>query len=301
MPQLKKEKRFDAARLDLGLQFVIMGLFKKMAIADRVAALVDPVYDDPLKYSTAGIWVAVFAYSLQIYCDFSGYSDIAIGTAHMLGFKLPENFNMPYISRNISEFWRRWHISLSTWLRDYVFISLGGSRGTEIMTAVTLMATMTLCGLWHGANWTFVVWGMAQGAIMVVHRWFRLFCEQRPAWERALDTVWGAALRIAVTFMAVTLSWVIFRSQDFAKAGLVFRALFSQQQGVMVRQPIGPSSLVFAFIVVAVSHVAAAYGFPKRFSTDFNPFLRGLAYAIVMVMTYFMASNSAKPFIYFQF
>ena len=132
LPQLKREKKFSWARFDLGLQYVLMGLFKKMAIADRMSYLVDPVYQSPGQFSTGAVWVAVVAYSLQVYGDFSGYSDIALGTAHMLGFKLPENFNMPYMARNIAEFWRRWHISLSTWLRDYVFIPLGGSKGTYL-------------------------------------------------------------------------------------------------------------------------------------------------------------------------
>ena len=189
----------------------------------------------------------------QIYCDFSGYSDIAIGTAHMLGFKLPENFNMPYLSENISEFWRRWHISLSTWLRDYVFISLGGSRGTELKTAVTLMTTFVLCGLWHGAKWMCVAWGAAHGAMMIAHRLFRLFCKTRPGWKAALETGWGTALRAAATYGAVSLGWVIFRAQNFSEAGGVFRALFIPQRGVMVRDPVGPWSLVFAFVVVAAS------------------------------------------------
>lgn len=301
LPQLKREKRFDAARFDLGLQFVIMGLFKKMAIADRLAGLVDPVYDNPGDFSSAGTWVAVLAYSLQIYCDFSGYSDIAIGTAHMLGFKLPENFNMPYLSKNVAEFWRRWHISLSTWLRDYVFISLGGSRGTEIMTAVTLMTTMSLCGLWHGAKWTFVAWGVAQGLLMIAHRAFRLFCKRHAAWNSWLETVPGGALRMAITFMATTLSWVIFRSQDFAKAGAVFHALFLPQDGMMIRHPIGPWSLIFAYALVAVSHIAAETDMWKKMSSALNPFARGLAYATVLVMILLMAPNTAKPFIYFQF
>ncbi len=170
LPQLKRTKRFDWARIELGVQYVVLGLFKKVAIADRMACLVDPVYASPEKYSTSAVWVAVLAYSLQIYCDFSGYSDIAIGTAHMLGFKLPENFNMPYLARNIGDFWRRWHISLSTWLRDYVFIQLGGSRGTLLKTAFTIMMTFALCGLWHGARWTFVAWGAIQGGLSVAHR-----------------------------------------------------------------------------------------------------------------------------------
>ncbi len=208
---------------------------------------------------------------------------------------------MPYLSKNISEFWRRWHISLSTWLRDYVFISLGGSRGTEIMTAVTLMTTMSLCGLWHGANWTFVAWGVAQGLIMVAHRVFRLFCEGRTALEAWLETALGAALRVTVTFLAVTFSWVIFRAQNFEKAGAIFHALILPHKGVMVRNPIGPKSLVFVYAVVVISHIAAETGLWKKWSPRLKPVARGFAYAVVIVMICVMAPSSAKPFIYFQF
>ena len=301
LPQAARVKRFDGARLDLGFQYVLMGLFKKIAIADRMACLSDPVYSAPGSYSTGAVWIAVIAYSLQIYCDFSGYSDIAVGTAHMLGFKLPENFNMPYLSKNISEFWRRWHISLSTWLRDYVFISLGGSRGTETATALTLMTTMTICGLWHGANWTFVVWGMVQGVLMIAHRQFRNFCKATPAWQAAMESVWGGALRTGVTFVTVTLAWVIFRSPTFATAGAVFHGLFSHQKGIMVRSPVGPWSLVLALAIVVAAHAAACSPRWKKSAATWSPPLRGTLYAIVVVAMFLMATNSAKPFIYFQF
>ena len=124
-----------------------------------MAILVDPILADPGGYRVEGVWMGVIGYALQIYCDFSGYSDMALGTAHLLGYRLAENFNMPYLSRNISEFWRRWHISLSSWLRDYLFIPLGGSRGSAWMIGRNLMITMILGGLWHGASWNFVVWG----------------------------------------------------------------------------------------------------------------------------------------------
>ena len=239
LPQLRREKRFDWARFDLGLQYVLLGLVKKMAIADRMSFLVDPVYDHPGQYTTSAVWVAVIAYSLQVYCDFSGYSDIALGTAHMLGFKLPVNFDQPYMSRNIAEFWRRWHISLSTWLRDYVFISMGGSRGTELKTAFTLMTTMMLCGLWHGAKWTFVIFGVAQGLMLLVQRWFRLFCKARPEWKARMETGAATVLCIMFTYFMFTLSLVIFRGPDFSKIPAIYHGLFIPQHGIMVRDPGG--------------------------------------------------------------
>ena len=301
LPQLEREKRFDVARFDLGLQYVLMGLFKKMAIADRMAWLVDPVYGNPGQYATGAAWMAVIAYSLQVYCDFSGYSDIAMGTAHMLGFKLPVNFDMPYASRNIAEFWRRWHISLSTWLRDYVFISLGGSKGTEFTTAVILMATMTLCGLWHGAKWTFVGFGVVQGLMMITHRWFRKFTKVRPAWKTPLETGWGTAARILFTYWTFIVSLVIFRATDYTKVGAMYRALFVPQHGWTVRDPVGPWSLVLALALVVVSHAAALTGLWEKILAALTPQVRGIAYAVFAVSIFFMATESNKAFIYFQF
>ena len=143
----------------------MLGLFKKMVIADRMALLVDPVFANPGQFETSVVWMAAIAYSIQIYCDFSGYSDIALGTARVLGYRLMMNFNMPYAAKNITDFWRRWHISLSTWIRDYIYIPLGGNRGSVLRGSVNVLITFTLCGLWHGANWTFVVWGALNGAL----------------------------------------------------------------------------------------------------------------------------------------
>jgi alginate O-acetyltransferase complex protein AlgI len=301
LPQLGREKRFDVARFDLGLQYVLMGLFKKMAIADRMGWLVDPVYAYPARYTTGAVWIAVIAYSLQVYCDFSGYSDIAIGTAHMLGFKLPVNFDMPYMSRNISEFWRRWHISLSTWLRDYVFISMGGSRGTELKTAFTLMVTMVLCGLWHGANWTFVSFGVAQGLMLLVQRGFRLFCKARPRWKAFMETGGATVWSILFTYWMFVLSLVLFRGPDFSKIAAIYRALFVPQHGVMVRDPVGPMSLAFTFTMVAIAHVTVESGLWKKMSARFSPPVWGLIYLLIVGAICMLVTPSVNKFIYFQF
>src|SRR2546423_5301358 len=155
-----------------------------------------PVETQPRLYSSYATWAATIAYALQIYCDFSGYSDMALGTAHMLGYKLAQNFNMPYGAVNISEFWRRWHISLSTWLRDYLFIPLGGSRGGTWQTCRNLLLTMTLGGLWHGASWTFVAWGVLHGLLLVGHRFFQAACRARPRLDRLLRPEPGTAARV---------------------------------------------------------------------------------------------------------
>src|SRR5262249_53393180 len=148
-----------------------------------------PVFANPSAYGSPAVWLATLAYALQIYCDFSGYTDMALGSAHLLGYKLAKNFNMPYLAANIADFWRRWHISLSTWLRDYLFIPLGGGRGTDWQPSRNLLATMALGGLWHGANWTFVAWGLLHGTLLVVHRGFQRACKPRPWLDGACQSL----------------------------------------------------------------------------------------------------------------
>jgi len=210
-PQLHRRKRFSWVRLEAGVRLFVLGLFKKAVLADWMAPLVDPVFADPGAYSTPALWLATLAYAVQIYGDFSGYSDMAIGLAHMLGFKLPANFRQPYLATSITEFWRRWHVSLSTWLRDYLYIPLGGSRHGAWITCRALLATMLLGGLWHGASWTFVLWGLYHGVLLVVARVVPV-----PGW---LAGRWLAPARAALTFLVVCVGWVLFRSPSFAAAG----------------------------------------------------------------------------------
>ena len=302
LPQLRREKRLDLGRFNLGLQYVLMGLFKKMAIADRMALLADPVFESPGQYSTGAVWIAVLAYTLQIYGDFSGYSDIAIGTAHMLGFKLPENFNMPYFARNITEFWQRWHISLSTWLRDYLFLSLGGSRKSRTKMSINLMITMTLCGLWHGANWTFVIFGVSQGVMQLIHHRFRDFCKPRAKLKNFLQTGPGVALRIAVTYLCVALfTMFLFRAPNFHVEGEVFYRLFTLQGGEMVKYPITYVSFLAAFALVLAAHLAVERGTWQKIQPRLAPFAWGLAYAAMVIMACMLTPEGKKAFIYFQF
>ena len=208
----------------LGAQYFLIGMFKKMVIADRMAMFSDPVFANPNQYGAVAVWVAMIAYALQIYCDFSGYSDMALGTAHMLGYKLVKNFDLPYLAANVSEFWHRWHISLSTWLRDYVYIPLGGNRNSECprcngwLTSRNLLVTMTLGGLWHGAAWTFVLWGVLHGVFLMVHRSFAALCKRAPLLDRAFQSWVGTVLRIATTFLCVCVAWVFFRAPSLREA-----------------------------------------------------------------------------------
>lgn len=297
LPQMRRITRFSPRRFRLGMEYVLMGLFKKMVIADNMALQSDPVFADPQKYFTGAMWIALVAYSLQIYCDFSGYSDIAVGLAHMLGFRLPRNFNLPYIARNISEFWRRWHISLSTWLRDYVFISLGGSRGSKARTAFTLMSTMALCGLWHGAKWTFVAFGVMHGLFMVIHR----LAHARAGFAASLQSAPGIAMRVGLTWLAVAMGWVVFRAQDFGTAAEFFHRLFTLQRGVMVRHPVAPSDMLFPLATVGIAHWCALHGRWRKINERLSPVQWGFVYATLALLTALISPTTQKGFIYFQF
>jgi alginate O-acetyltransferase complex protein AlgI len=299
LPQIHRRKHWDWPRLQLGVQFFLMGLFKKQAIADRMALFVDPVFANPNYYCSSAVWVATLAYALQIYCDFSGYSDMALGTAHMLGYKLAQNFNMPYGAVNISEFWRRWHISLSSWLRDYLFIPLGGSRGGTWQTYRNLLITMTLGGLWHGANWTFVVWGVLHGLLLIAHRAGRDFCERRP-WLDRLTTTWPAAvLGIVGTFLCVSLCWVFFRAPTFATAAAVLARLVLPHKGMPPQLPC--ASLWWTVLFVVVCHVLAQTKAWKWLVVRLPAPVLGLGYAVALTLALVLAPDSGKAFIYFQF
>jgi alginate O-acetyltransferase complex protein AlgI len=299
LPQIHRRKHWSWPRMQLGVQYVLMGLFKKLAIADRMAQFVDPVFKDPAAYGSGAVWLAMLAYALQIYCDFSGYTDMALGCAHMVGYKLAQNFNMPYLAANVSEFWRRWHISLSTWLRDYLFIPLGGSRGTNWQTCRNLMITMTLGGLWHGANWTFVVWGVLHGLYLVVHRSFRTMCQGRPRLDWLLQTFPGTALRMAATFLCVCLGWVFFRSQTFGEAALVLKRLTVPFHGLP--SPLHYHSFWYTVAAVVLCHALAHRGLWNRISVRLPAPVMGFGYALVLTLALLLAPDTGKTFIYFQF
>jgi alginate O-acetyltransferase complex protein AlgI len=299
LPQVHRRKRWDWPRLQLGAQFFLMGLFKKLAIADRMALFADPVFKNPAEYGSGAVWMAVLAYALQIYCDFSGYTDMALGAAHALGYKLAQNFNMPYLACNPSEFWRRWHISLSSWLRDYLFIPLGGSRGTKWQTYRNLMVTMTLGGLWHGANWTFVAWGVLHGGLLIGHRVFQDWCKPRPRLDGLLQTIPGTALRMSTTFLLVCIGWVFFRAQTFGDAWEVLRRMAVPHDGRVA--DLAGQGLWWTVVVVVIAHVVGASGLWQRWSPRVPAPIMGLGYATLLTLALVLAPTGGQAFIYFQF
>jgi len=298
LKQTRRPKRWNWVRMQVGVQLFLMGVFKKMAIADRMAVFCDPIFNEPDKYNTGAVWMAVLAYAIRIYCDFSGYSDMAVGLAHLLGYKLTNNFNMPYLAANVTEFWRRWHISLSTWLRDYLFIPLGGSRGGRWATHRNLLITMALGGLWHGAAWSYLLWGVAHGLMLVAHKQFKDFAVARPRLDAALQTTVGTGLRIFLTFFCVTMCWVLFQP-DFGKALAMYERLFSLQLGQAL--PLHNRSLWYTAAFVLGCHLFVSYGWWQRVYNRAPAPVLGVGYAVCLCVAMVLAPDAGSSFIYFRF
>lgn len=298
VPQLDQRpdpRYLDAAR---ALRLIVRGLFKKVVIASFVAAaIVDPVFAVPGAHSSLEVLFAVYGYAVQIYADFSGYTDIAIGSALLLGIRFPRNFDRPYAARSLREFWRRWHITLSRWLRDYVYVPLGGNRGPVRRVQRNLMITMVLGGLWHGASWTFVVWGAVHGAALAVERWWAA----RPVGDPGggVPRPPRPFLRWLVTFHVVCLAWIFFRAESFSVAGeLLVRLLVGW----------GPAPLVTPLVVVVIAGAVAAQfapaGIGQRVQVGLSrmgPVPQGAALGVALFVIDALGPPGVPPFIYFQF
>lgn len=298
LPQLERIRRWDWLRMQLGLQYLVMGLVKKVAVADRLAVFADPVFADPSLYHTGALWAATLAFTIQVYADFSGYSDMAIGLGHLLGFKLPKNFDLPFLARNFREFWGRWHITLSTWLRDYVYIPLGGNRASGRRDDLNLLLTMTLCGLWHGANWNFVVFGVLHGGLLVVNRRFRRATESLPRLRRWLDGAAGNALCVSLTFVTFGLTAVIFRNPSLGQGLTMLQRMFLMSSGL--GNPMNDRALWYTVIFVAACQAVAALRLHERI--DRLPgFVQGFAYASSVTLALMLHPELGQAFVYFQF
>jgi alginate O-acetyltransferase complex protein AlgI len=297
IPQIdtpRNPRRVDTSR---AFYLIATGLFKKVVIANYLASsIVDEVFGAPGQHSSLEILIAVYAYAVQIYADFSGYTDIAIGIALLLGFTFPQNFDSPYAAVSVQDFWRRWHMTLSRWLRDYVYIPLGGNRGGTILTYRNLMLTMLIGGLWHGAAWTFVVWGGLHGAALVHERWR----SDRRGGPAPAVTGWGRWRARLVTFHFVCFAWIFFRSDSFAAAWDMIEGLFTQWGE--------PSPLVTSGVLLAIAVGIGSQYLPARFPrlvmARFSrlPVLgQATVLALSLMLTSVMGPEGVAPFIYFQF
>jgi alginate O-acetyltransferase complex protein AlgI len=301
LPQLRRRKRWSWPRCQLAVEYFLLGVLKKVVVADQLAIYADPVFASPADFGTSANWLALLAFTLQVYCDISGYSDMAVGLAHLLGFKLARNFDMPYVATSMGDYWRRDHISLSSWLRDYLFIPLGGSRGTGWQTSRNLMITMTLGGLWHGASWNFVLWGGLHGALLSVNRAFRSFCTARPRLDAFLATTPGTALCRALTFFCVLQGFVLFRAVEFGTAMTMLSQLWTPAAGEGVYHPFGTRFLAWVLVGSVLFHVAGYRGWWTWARTRLPAPLLGGGCALLLVLCMAMAPMDVRPFIYFQF
>jgi len=296
LPQLRTHDhrpRWENVRR--GLEPFLRGFVKKTLFADSLAGLVDPVFAHPAAFAPLSVWLAVLAYAGQIYYDFSGYTDMATGCGRMFGFEFPVNFRHPYIARSITEFWHRWHMTLSTWLRDYLYIPLGGNRRGPGRTYVNLALTMLLGGLWHGANWTFVVWGAWHGAGLAIDK-LRLARRGRP--EAAGASPWESLLGWGGTFLFVLVGWVFFRAQDFPTAATVLRKMaFLDTVGSHWFQV----QAVAVLAVGAALHVAVAARRERELLPRLGDPLHWAFALIAIVLVLLFSPFSTNPFIYFQF
>lgn len=298
LPQFEKPRVFDEQRAVDGLRQILWGLFKKVAVADTAALLVDEVFANPTNFSGISLALAAVFFAVQIYGDFSGYSDIAIGTGRLLGIDLMRNFAYPYFSRDIAEFWRRWHISLSSWFRDYLYIPLGGSRGSRSSALRNILIIFVVSGFWHGANWTFVVWGALNALYFVP-----LFLAGQNRvnvgpiadgrWLPSPSEAWG----IARTFALTTLAWILFRSESIADAGMYLQHIFTSPTEGALR--ISTSGAALAGIMFAVEwvHRDREHGLEIQ---DLHPWVRRGAYLALIGLVVSFA-GAERPFIYFQF
>lgn len=291
LPQILNRRSWDNNLFKEGILQISVGFFRKVIVADNIGTLIDGVYNNPEIYNSSTLIIAILLYSFQIYFDFSGYSDIAIGTAKLLGFRFMQNFNLPYFSSSITEFWRRWHISLSTWLRDYLYIPLGGNREGITKQYRNLFLTMLLGGLWHGSSWNFVVWGAIHGIFLSVEKWMNLV----PVNYRLINNI--------LVFISVSLVWIFFRSISFEDSALIFQKIFSLDYG----EPFIGNIMIFT---------TALYGLFLALSFDIYLFVKGVTLEklgsvisdikLVCIVTFITVNiilfhSSANNFIYFQF
>ena len=275
-----------------------LGLSKKVLIADQVGPVADAAFGHASSLNTTGAWIAALAYTVQIYFDFSGYSDMAIGMGRMFGFRFPENFNRPYSSVSMTDFWRRWHMTLSRWFRDYVYIPIGGSRGTQGQTCRNLMFVFLLTGAWHGAAWTFVLWGVYNGALLV---------GERLTGVRTLADDRAPALRRAITFLIVVLGWVLFRASGLGDAGDVYSAMFSFDFGPLpaaVDQALTPEPFLALGIGLASVLLPRDFVLGRVVQDRWAgaPLVaRAAVLAVLPIAAIAVAAGSFSPFLYFQF
>ncbi len=314
LPQFKQTFHFEYKRVTDGLKLMAWGMFKKVVIADRLSILVNQVYGNPTEYAGIPLIIATVFFAFQIYCDFSGYSDIAIGAAQVMGFKLMDNFKRPYFSKSISEFWKRWHISLSTWFKDYLYISLGGNRVSKWRLYFNLFITFTISGLWHGANWTYVIWGALNGFYLVFAIWTKDIREN-------IANIIGLSKypkirkywQVFVTFSLICFAWIFFRAKNLSEAWYIVTHLFTGMENIVSVKylkdnisGLGLSKIEFLIAILSIMFMEFVHlvqrHYKIRHMLSEKPiwFRWSMYYAIILGIIFFGVFGK-NDFIYFQF
>ncbi len=295
LPQVLKPRSVTWAKTQVGIWLIVWGLFKKLVVADNLAVIVDQIFAGEVAWDSLTVLIGIYAFAWQIYCDFSAYSDMARGLGMVLGFDIMINFRNPYFALNPSEFWRRWHISLSTWLRDYLYIPLGGNRRGSKRTYINLMLTMVLGGLWHGAAWTFVLWGMFHGGLLAIHRW--RVCDNSQVKQKTHSR---NLLKMFGMFHAICFGWLLFRAESMTDAIAMLGALASRPAW---------NQEVYAWIfqlVIFVFPLLLIQIFQEKRQDQLAPLQLSLAprillYTVVLFLIVTLGNTGSRAFIYFQF
>ena len=294
LPQFHTQHTFDGDSFIDGLKMIIWGFFMKLCIAGNVAPYVDAVYNNVPNHNGTSFLLATFFFTFQIFCDFGGYSLIAIGTSKCLGFKLMQNFNHPYLSLSVKEFWRRWHISLSSWFSDYVYIPLGGSRCSKVKHYRNLMITMLTSGLWHGANWTFVCWGGLHGLYLICNSYYSKLTKKR--------VIAPKIVRIVFTFSFISLAWIFFRANSITDALTIIHGIFTNQGSLFKGD--GIPSLILPLFMIGIllcKEIKDEYHLKISLMHNTNPWISIPSSAIVIIIILLCAEFNSGQFIYFQF
>jgi alginate O-acetyltransferase complex protein AlgI len=299
LPQIMKPRSVSKEQIRDGLTLMLVGYARKVLIADMLASYVDEAFRNIPGMTSADLVIRLWLCAIQIYGDFAGYSDIARGVSKLFGIELHLNFATPLLSQNITEFWRRWHITLSSWLRDYVYIPLGGSRNGEVKTNRNLMLTMLTSGLWHGANWTFIGFGAFHGIALILHKaWMVITKNPVPKDYGTRPWRWFTPLKVFVTFNTFAFSLVLFRSPNFGTAWDYMSRLFAMHPGIHV----GTSLFIVPFVLLGLSLDIAQYtGIGQRMIASMNFWTRSLAFGILLALVLIAGSDNSLPFVYFQF
>jgi D-alanyl-lipoteichoic acid acyltransferase DltB (MBOAT superfamily) len=303
IPQIRKPLMITNTMFANGVYLIMVGLFKKAIISDYISInFVERIFDNPQLYSGLENLLGVYGYTLQIYCDFSGYSDMAIGIALLLGFKFPINFNAPYISDSVTDFWHRWHISLSTWLKDYLYISFGGNRKGKVRTYINLMLTMLIGGLWHGASLNFIAWGGMHGFALVCHKFLHQQILHRDKHYRSHG--WKKFLAIILTFHFVCFTWIFFRNNTFENSFLMLKQIFMNFHGSIWSQVFASYKYVFALMFLGYATHFLPASWESRVIARIskaNIITDAVLITCVIYIVIQIKSSDIQPFIYFQF